>query len=331
MQKKHAIIVGVFIIIGLAILVVTVFTLGGQKDAFVKKVTLNANFDDVNGLQTGNNIWFSGVKVGTVKKIRLKGNSNVTVILNIDREAIPFIHKDSKVKISTDGFIGNKIVVIYGGSANAAPVEEDDYLTTQIMLGTDDMMATLQENNKNLLEITNNFKKISKNIADGTGTIGALINDKSLLLNIQSTVSELHETLKNFDTTSAKSRQLVANLVHFSTDLNRQGTSINKLITDTAMFATLNAGITKLEQAAGAAAAFADSLKETSGKLNRDDNAVGVLLNDTVTANHVKALFKNLETSSHKLDEDLEAAQHNFLLRGFFRKKENAKADTTHR
>ena len=31
--------------------------------------------------------------------------------------------------------------------------------------------------------------------------------------------------------------------------------------------------------------------------------------------------MQNLQSASKKLDEDLEALQHNFLLRGFFKKK----------
>lgn len=327
MQKKHAIIVGVFITIGLAILVVTVFTLGGQKDSFVKKVTLNVVFDDINGLQTGNNIWFSGVKVGTVKTIRLKGNNVVDVALNIDRQAVPYIHKDSKVKISTDGFIGNKIVVIYGGTASAAPVAENDFLTTEKMVGTDEMMATLQENNKNLLEITKNFKKITKNIADGTGTIGTLINDKTLVESMQAAVYTLQEAVSDIKATSSKSKDFMDNLVAFSKSLNKEGTSVNKLLTDTAMFANMNNGIAKFNEAASSAAAFADTLKIAAGKLNQNNGPVGMLLNDNVSADHLRAMFKNLESSSQALDEDLKALQHNFLLRGYF--KHRAKDSTS--
>jgi phospholipid/cholesterol/gamma-HCH transport system substrate-binding protein len=326
MQNKRAIITGIFVLIGVVILVVTIFTLGGQHDTFVKKITVKAVFDDINGLKSGNNIWFSGVKIGTVKAIDLRGNSVVEVTLNIDKQAIGFIHKDSRIKISSDGFIGNKIVVIYGGTAASPLIEKDDYLATEKMPGTDDMMATLQENNKNLLEITNNFKVISKNIADGKGSLGALINDKTLFVKLEHTIGDLQTTLGNFKTTSAGSKAFMANLVAFSGDLNRESSSIHRLVTDTALYATLNNGVNHLQQASKAAADFADTLRAAGSKLNQTDNTIGVLLNDKATADSFKAIIKNLATSSKKLDEDLEAAQHNFLLRGFFRKREKEKA-----
>jgi phospholipid/cholesterol/gamma-HCH transport system substrate-binding protein len=48
---------------------------------------------------------------------------------------------------------------------------------------------------------------------------------------------------------------------------------------------------------------------------------VGVLLHDSEIADAMKTTLKNLESGSKKLDEDLEALQHNFLLRRFFKKK----------
>ena len=67
---------------------------------------------------------------------------------------------------------------------------------------------------------------------------------------------------------------------------------------------------------------FTENLKIVSERLNQKDNIATVLLNDSSAASSIKATLKNLETSSQKLDADLEAVQHNFLLRGFFKKKE---------
>lgn len=46
-----------------------------------------------------------------------------------------------------------------------------------------------------------------------------------------------------------------------------------------------------------------------------------MLMNDSTVAKDIRNIMINLRTSSEKLDQDLEALQHNFLFHGFFRKK----------
>src|ERR1035437_3149226 len=115
--QKRAAIVGIFIITGLVVLLGSILTIGNLHSTFSRKMTISTLFNDVNGLHSGNNIWFSGVKIGTVKKIEFYAHSKVKVIMNINVESKQYIRKDATVKMSTDGLIGNKILVIDGGSA----------------------------------------------------------------------------------------------------------------------------------------------------------------------------------------------------------------------
>lgn len=326
MKNNRAVIVGIFILLGLAILIITIFTLGGQKKTFVKTFTINAIFDDVGGLMKGGNIWFSGVKVGTVKKISFYGNSQVQVAMNIENAVQSHIHKDAKAKIGSDGLIGNKIVIIYGGAAATPQVEKNDFLTVDKSFSTDDMLATLQANNKNLLDITNNFKSISKKIDSGKGTLANLLNDPSMANKLNSTVDNLQATVANFKTMSVSSNTVLANLQGFSGKLNRPGNSLHDLVSDTIMYSNIKRTLVQLQTASASLTQFSANLKTVSDKLMKKDNAVGVLLNDTAAASSMKSTLYNLDAASQKLNDDLEALQHNFLLRGFFRKKAKAKA-----
>ncbi len=125
-DNRRKIVVGAFILIGLVIFILGVFTLGSQKKAFVKSFTVDVVFNDIQGLKTGNNVWFSGVKIGTIKKIQFFGTSQVQVFLNIEEEAHKYIHKDASASISSDGLIGNKIIVITGGTPKFPFVEDGD-------------------------------------------------------------------------------------------------------------------------------------------------------------------------------------------------------------
>jgi len=313
-DRKKGITVGIFIFVGIVILLLGVFTLGGQKKTFVKSFTLSVVFDDIQGLKIGNNVWFSGVKIGTIKKIQFYGTSQVQVFLSIEEEAHKYIHRDAKASISSDGLIGNKIVVIDGGSPNFPFIEEGDQLQVNKALSTDDIMKTLQVNNKNLVEITTNFKVLSKNLVEGKGMVGSLLTDEQVAANFKSIVSDLQST-------TASANKMALELNAFSNKLNTKGGLADKMLTDTAVFAQLQNSVDEFHKTAQSASELSANLKAASTKLDDNNNALGMLLNDKKTADQLKSIFGNLETGSQKLDENLEALQHNFLLRGYFKKK----------
>jgi phospholipid/cholesterol/gamma-HCH transport system substrate-binding protein len=307
--------VGVFISIGLAILIVAVFTIGGQHKAFVKSIRLHIIFDNVQGLQPGNNIWLSGMKVGTVKSIGFYGNSQVAVVLNVEKQAQAHIRKDSKARITTDGLVGNKIVVIDGGSDQAQPVADNDSLQSEHVAGTQELMTTLQASNGNLLEITGNLRTISKRLTESQGTLGQLINDPAI-------ADRLRASIDNLRTATAGSEAMIANLRDFSDRLRQPGGLASQLATDTTVFSRLKGAVTQLGQAAAQVDEFSNSLRTAGAGLNDKNSPVGTLLHDQEAADNLQRTLKNLRVSSQELSEDLEALQHNFLLRGFFRKKD---------
>lgn len=315
--KKRAVIVGSFVFIGLIFFLGAILMVGNLRETFKNKMEIVAHFDEVNGLKKGNNIWFSGVKIGIVNNLNFYGKSQVEVSMKISTSAKQYIRKDAKVKISSDGLIGNKILVIYGGTELAGEVIEGDTLGVEKTFSSEDMINTLQENNKNVLVITNELKTISSRLSAGEGTLGKLLIDNSIYENINAAT----ESLKN---TSVKAQQLVSSLVIFSSGLNKKGTLANELTTDTVVFNSVKASVKQLQQMADTATLFITNLKQAG---SNPKTSIGVMLYDEESGTRLKETIKNLESSSKKLDEDLEAAQHNFLLKGYFKKKEKTATD----
>lgn len=305
--KKRTTIVGFFIIIGLLFLIAGVMTIGNLHSTFQRKMIVSTVFTDVNGLHSGNNIWFSGVKIGTVKKLQFYGTSQVKVLMNININSRQYIRKDSKVKISSDGLIGNKILVIYGGTSSVPEIEEGDTLSNESLLTTDEIMNTLQQNNLNILKLT-------KKLVNGEGTVGKLLSNDSIYYSISATA-------KSLQIASINAQMLIASLTDFTEKLNKKGTLINDLVTDSVMFNSMKASVLKLQNIADSATVFVSNLKEAS---NNPKSTLGVLLHDEQAGANLKTTISNLESSSKKLDENLEALQHSFLLKKYFKKKSKA-------
>ena len=320
-NNRRPIILGAFILVGIAIFVVGILALGGQKKTFEKKITVRAVFNDVGGLHVGNNVWFLGVKVGTVKRMVFTGNSQVEIVMNIDLNAQKHIMKDSKAKVSAEGFIGNKIVVIYGGSPQSTPITENDVLGVEKGLSTDEILATFQDNNKNLMDITGNIKLLTKQMIEGQGVIGKILYDESLAKNLQTAIA-------GFKQASLNAQRLTGNISDYTNRLTADGSLTNDLITDTIVFAQLKSAIQEFQQMAKTGNEVTDNLKlasnnirEVSGSLSTSNSPAGILLNDKEAGNNLKDLLTNLKAGSKKLDENMEALQHNFLLRHYFKKR----------
>lgn len=309
-----ALLTGIFVIAGIAILLALVFIIGGKDNTFEKTFTVNAVFDDVGGLAKGSNVWYSGVKIGIVKKVSFVEHG-VLVNFSIEEDVQKKIRTDTRVKLGSDGLIGNKIVVLYGGTAAAPEVQQGNTLQVDNGIGTEEMMATLQSNNKNLLDITNDLKVVSKNLADGKGTIGKLLNDPAISNSLQTAIASLNRAGSNVDL-------LTANLGEFSKKLNSKGYFINDLATDTSIVVSLRKTAAQLNEVSNTAGSVMNNLNTATNRFNNSSGPLGVLLNDEDAAANMQLTLANLQAGSKKLDENMEALQHNIFLRGFFKKRE---------
>ncbi len=110
--------------------------------------------------------------------------------------------------------------------------------------------------------------------------------------------------------------------------LSRGGNS-NKIIKDGQLIASnepveTDAIMESLQITADNAAIATGEITEILAKVNSGQGSLGKLINDDSMAEDLDATMNNLKTSTKKLDENMEAAKSNFLLRGYFKKKKKA-------
>ena len=190
---------GLFIITGLALFVLGIFIIGKQKNLFNPVFSLKANFHNVSGLQVGNTVRFSGINIGTVDNIRIVNDSTVKVEMLIKKEVQKFIKTDSQAAIGSEGIIGDKVVVITQGFLSNKIIKSGQIITSVEPIETDAIMRSLKTTADNAALASNDIVGIVAKINRGEGTLGRLIQDKSMANNINQTIVNLKKSSKSLD------------------------------------------------------------------------------------------------------------------------------------
>jgi phospholipid/cholesterol/gamma-HCH transport system substrate-binding protein len=145
--------------------------------------------------------------------------------------------------------------------------------------------------------ITLQLAEIMTNINNGQGTLGRLIQDSAVAENI-------NQIIENFKTSSE------------GLDETIEVTKENAF----AFMKSLQKTVAKTEVAS-------NELGEIMTKINSGEGAIGMLLKDTSIVNNIDETIINLKESSVGLNENMEALKHNFLFRGYFKKKAKEEAE----
>jgi len=195
-SEKFKVRLGLFVAGGLALFVLAIFIIGKQKNLFNPVYSLNSTFYNVSGLQVGNNIRFSGINVGTVDNIYIINDSTVNVTMLIKKDVQKFIKKDCEVAIGSEGLMGDRLIIITQGSANAELAQQGDQLASKEPVETDAIMASLKVTADNVEIITQQLAEVMIKINGGNGTLGKLIQDTTIAENLNQTIVNLKKSSK---------------------------------------------------------------------------------------------------------------------------------------
>ena len=255
---------GMFVILGLIIFVITIYFVGKQQNLFGDTFHLKSKFKTVSGLKVGNNVRFSGINVGTVSEIELKSDSTVVVRFLIEKDVQKFIKKDALASIGSDGLMGDKVLTVSPGTSSNEIVKDNDFIKSESAVEMEDLMKSVKITLDNAGIITKELAEFSYSMNNGKGTLSKLMKDEEFAKSLQNTLANVEVSTKEFS--------------KFTTSMNNGKGVLSKLV---------------------------------------NDERLGLKLDSTMV---------NLETGSKGLTELTEAAKHNFLLRGFFKKKEKEEA-----
>jgi len=184
--------VGVFIVATLAIFAAAAFLIGSRQFLFKSTYLVKAQFTNVAGLVEGAAVRVGGIPEGTVSHMDLppQPDGKVTVIMQMDTASKSLVKKDSLASIKAEGLLGNKYVEITFGSKDAERLRDGDTIGSEVPLDYADLMKKADQILDSAQGTAQNAEAIAAKINSGTGTAGALVNDKKLYQQANNTLAQ---------------------------------------------------------------------------------------------------------------------------------------------
>lgn len=182
---------GMFVLIGLIAFMATIYYVGKQKNLFGSTFRLNSHFENVSGLEIGNNVLFSGINVGTVSEIQLITDTSVVVRLLIEKDVQRFIKSDAVASIGSDGLMGDKVLVISPGTSSKKMVKDNANIISIKAIEMDEIMRSVKNSMDNASIITAELAEFTYKMNNGNGALSKLITDEKFANSLTKTLTNL--------------------------------------------------------------------------------------------------------------------------------------------
>lgn len=307
---------GAFVLAGTAFLIAMLYLIGAKRSLFSDTFKISAEFYNVNGLMSGNNVRFSGINVGTVESVEIASDSSVMVVMLIEDKVKSYIKKNAIATVGTDGLMGNKLININAAKdgSTAGNIEDGDKLATMRPIETDEMIRTLSTTNDNIKNITTDLKIIAHKI-NSRNTLWSILMDTVVADNVK-------QAIVNIKMAGSNAAVVIGDLRNLTYDIKNGKGLIGTLITDTSLTTRLDHTMVKLNMAGDNLAIMTGDLSNVSKNLNTNQGTLGMLIMDTMFVKDLKSAMKNLDQGTGNFNDNMEALKHNVLLRKYFKKKE---------
>ena len=307
---------GLFVIISTILFVVAVYLIGQRQNMFKKTFTISAYFQNVNGLQKGNNVRYSGINIGTVKGINMVNDSTIKVDMNIEEEILSHIKKNAIATIGSDGLVGNMIINIVPGQGVDDVINDGDIIQSYSKIGADDILSTLSVSSENAAILTSDLIKITNAMIKGKGTLALLLNDTIMSKELAQSVKNLKSATRDATNTISEVHQIVSSL------RTNDETVLGMLLNDTISGQNLKAIVKNLEATSLEMEKVVTNINTVIDDFKSSEGAYDYVVRDTALVNSLQSTLKNINEGTDKFNQNMEALKHNFLFRGYFRKLE---------
>ncbi len=300
---------GVLIASASILFMVALFLIGDRTFLFSDTFEVNSRFNQVAGLQNGAPVQFQGINVGRVEAVQLPTapGEQIVVTMSISNRASHLIRQNTNANIKSDGLVGEQIIVLVNPVDIAEPAEPGDFIPGEDPFDLFEITDRALSSVLTFEQAALTFESILLDIQQGEGTLGRIVYDSTLYVEIVETMDESQTILNSLATSAQANAEIVIDLATEATrgverilaKADSGNGTLARFLNDPSMYDQLLAS--------------ADSLKEIAGDLR------------AVSQSAENAAFWG-EMGAFRMAELMEAAKHNWLFRRYFEERGSIEA-----
>lgn len=252
-QAARQVRVGVVIVAALLVLAFGIFQVGRLFDVFASRYSIVTLLESSGGLIEGAPVTLAGQRIGQVETIRFipveqrVDSAAIFVALSINQDVRDQIRRDSRAALQTQGLLGDRYVDISPGSPELPALEPGDTVPSDAALDYESVLRTAAVTMDQVQAVIGDLRTITDDLAQGRGTLGALLVDDRLYERMTRATTELAGVLRA---------------------VNSSDGTLSRIIDDPALYTRMTATLARLDSLSGAILEGDGSL----GRLVRDDS-----------------------------------------------------------
>jgi len=309
--------VGVLAVATIVILIVFILSVTGDISIFRSTRTYTTRFVAAEGLKEGDEVRLAGKRVGQVSKVDFgpeipasKDDKPILVTMTVNADDVKDrIRADSMAVLGQQGFLGDRVIDITPGTRVADPLPDGAEVPSadfaglaQVFQGANDILVQFNVVGKQLQELVDNINK-------GEGTIGKLLHDDALYVNLNRTVIEGQALLKrvqegqgtiakflNDPTLYIDIRGATNELQAIAADLRSGKGTAGKLLRDEQLY-------TRLNDAVGKANTTLEKIDRIAADIDAGRGTLGKFVKDEKLHDEVQSTVASLRSITERLDK----------------------------
>ncbi len=321
-MKNHNVIVGVFITAAIVLFGAALFLIGDQHKAFRRHVIFYTNFQNVDGIPKGSTVRVDGIDAGELEAIEIPSSPSqkFRLKMNVDDRLRGLIRQDSLVTVETEGLVGDKFLLIQGGTDRASEAAPESTLQGkepfEIGKLLEQAQGIMNQAGTTITGLQNTMKDVSGRLDTTLDTAtGTIRNVNGVVLDVRKGKGTAGLLLED-PATAADVKQSVANVRQTTEKLNTTTTRVDNLLADV----QTRQLVPKIDDTLVSAKSATQNLDQTSQQINTTlKSAFGEDQYGEDAGSNLQQSLTNLNEASGNLTDDTEALKHEFFFKGFFK------------